>query len=157
MILPFKQFNARMLLKLNLWLSEFNKLNNLRGDEFILVKKSGAGITIGLNLAKARERIAKKGGGESVNPVIRASCTADAGAGSTIAATLYASDGTTGEAITVYCNISNETDLNAATPRLEIGDDIFVTISTFDNSGTPEDRYYCVSNFQATEICTCGA
>ena len=91
------------------------------------------------------------------NSTIRAACTADAGAGSTIAATLYASDGTTGSAITVHCNISNGSALNAATPRLEDGDDIFVTLSNFDNAGTPEPRYYCVSNFQATEICTCGA
>lgn len=91
------------------------------------------------------------------NSTIRAACTADAGAGSTIAATLFNFDGTTGDAITVFCNISNETDLNAATPRLETGDEIFVTLSNFDNAGTPEPRHYCVSNFQATEVCTCGA
>lgn len=156
MILPFRQFNARMLDKLNSWLREFNKLNDLRGDEFILIKKSGAGTTVGFNLAKARERIAKKGGSEdSANPVIRAACTSPAGLGSTIAATLFNTDGTTGDAITVYCNISNGTALNAATPRLEIGDQIFVTESNFDNSGTPVARYYCVSNFMATEECGC--
>jgi len=93
--------------------------------------------------------------GSTANPVVRASCTAGAGDYSYIAATLYKSDGTVGEAITVYCNISNETKLNASTPRLEIGDDIFVTKSNYDNAGTPEERYYCVSNFQATENCGC--
>ena len=154
MILPFRQFNIKMLDKLNRWLREFNKLNDLRGDEFILIKKSGAGTVVSFNLAKARERIAKKGG-DSANPTVRAACTADAGAGSTIAATLYKSDGTTGAAITVHCNISNGSALNAATPRLEDGDDIFVTLSNFDNAGTPESRHYCVSNFQTTEDCAC--
>lgn len=88
--------------------------------------------------------------------VSRAVCTADAGAGTTIAATLYASDGTTGDAITVYCSIANGSDLNEATPRLEIGLDIFVTKSTYDNAGTPEQRWYCDTVFQTTEDCTCG-
>ena len=94
-------------------------------------------------------------GSDSGNFVIRASCTSDAGSGATIAATLYKSDGTTGDAITVFCNISDGTDLNAALPRLEDGDDIFVTLSTFDNLGTPETRFYCVSNFQGSEDCAC--
>jgi len=87
--------------------------------------------------------------------VRRASCTSDAGSGSTIAATLYNTDGTTGDAITVYCNISNGTALNSAIPRLEDGDDIFVTQSYFDNAGTAELRWYCVTNFNVSEDCTC--
>jgi hypothetical protein len=89
------------------------------------------------------------GGGSSIP---RASCTADAGDHSYITATLYNSDGTTGDAITVYCNISNGTALNASTPRLETGDDIFVTKSNYSSTVS---RYYCVTNFMATEECTC--
>ena len=98
------------------------------------------------------------GGGNTTsgsNTVLRASCTAPAGDHSYIAATLYNSDGTTGDAITVFCSISNETNLNAATPRLEIGNDLFVAELTYDNAGTPISRYYCISNFQATEDCVC--
>lgn len=106
----------------------------------------------------AFKRISGRGssGGSSSSSMFRAACTADAGSGSTIAATLYRADGTTGDAITVYCNISNGAALNSAVPRLEIGDNIFVTKSTYNNSGTPESRWYCVTNFQTSEDCTCG-
>lgn len=87
--------------------------------------------------------------------VSRAVCSADAGLGSTISATRYSSDGTTGDAITVYCSIANGTDLNEATPRLEIGLDIHVTISVFDIAGEPESRWTYVGPLQASEDCTC--
>jgi hypothetical protein len=156
MILPFRQFNAKILPALNRLVNKVNELDNMRGDDFINIKRSGAGTTVGLNLGQARQRLSRKRdndvGGQTVR---RASCTADAGAGSTIAATLYKSDGTTGDAITVYCNISNGTALNSAVPRLEIGDNIFVTKSTYDNSGTPEVRWYCVTNFNLSNNCVC--
>jgi len=158
MIQQFNQFNTKILAGLNKMRHVVNQLDNMRGDEFVQIKRSGAGTTVGLNLAKARERISGKGSiGDTVggNTIKRASLTAAAGSGSTIAATLYKLDGTTGEAITVNCNISNGSDLNSAVPRLESGDDIFVTKSTFDNSGTPEVKWYCISNFQASEDCTC--
>lgn len=82
----------------------------------------------------------------------RARCTEDAGGDNTINATLFNSDGTTGDTITVHCNISNGTALDEAVPRLEIGDDIFVTKS---NISTTDFRWYCVSNFQASEDCVC--
>ncbi|RKX63606.1 MAG: hypothetical protein DRP42_07430, partial [Tenericutes bacterium] len=63
----------------------------------------------------------------------RAACTADAGSGSTIAATLFNTDGTTGTAITVTCNISNGTALNEATPKLESGDPIYVKSIFWDD------------------------
>jgi hypothetical protein len=89
---------------------------------------------------------ALRGGGGS--ELFRAACTADAGFGVTIAATLFNADGSTGSAVTVTCNISNGISLNEAVPRLEIGDQIFVTESN--------SIFYCVSNFQGSEECTCG-
>ena len=161
MITPFKQFNSKIIAKLNLLLHAFNKLNNMRGDEFIKVKRSGAGTTINMDLAKVRQRVAKNGGtgsgGSSVyGKTVRAECTQDAQGTAIITATLYESDGTVGDAISVYCNISNGTALNAAVPRLEDEDVIFVTKSIYDNAGTPTSRWYCVSNFQTSEDCTCG-
>jgi hypothetical protein len=89
---------------------------------------------------------ALRGGGGNGGPT-RAVCTADAGFGVTIAATLFNADGSLGNAVTVICNISNGSDLNEAVPRLEIGDQIFVTESN--------SVFYCVSNFQSVEICIC--
>ena len=90
------------------------------------------------------------------NPVIRAACTADAGAGATIAATLFNTDGTTGEAITVYFNLpSIITDLNEASPLLEIGSIIYVQKINIDVAGTPTPQWECVQLFDVTEECGC--
>ncbi len=155
MIQPFRQFNPKILAKLNKLVGVVNKLDNMRGDGFIDIKRSGAGTTLGLNLAKARERISKKST-DTVGDTTRAVCTADAGPGTTIAATLYKADGTLGEDVTVHCSIANGADLDEATTRLEIGLDIPVYRSTFDNAGTPESRWYYNGTFQTSEDCTCG-
>ena len=89
---------------------------------------------------------------QSPGVVTRANCIEDAGLDNTINATLFKSDGTTGETITVFCNISNGSALDEAVPRLEIGDDIFVTKS---NISASDFRWYCVSNFQTSEDCVC--
>ena len=73
-------------------------------------------------------------------------CSAAAGAGSTIAATL---DHTTGTAITVTCNISGGSALNAAVRRLADNDPIIVT----KIGGT----WYCTEGFQTSEDCVCEA
>ena len=151
---PFKQFNRTILKPLGILWEKVHKLDNMRGDDFISIKRSGFGTTIGLNLNKARERIAKKSASD-LGDTIRAICTADAGPGLTIAATLYKLDGTTGEAVTVHCSIANGSDLDEAEPRLEIGLDIPVYRSIFDNAGTPESRWCYNGTFQATEDCTC--
>jgi hypothetical protein len=128
----------------------------MRGDGFINVKKSGAGTTIGLNLIEVMRRVSRvNGSGSGFGSVVRAACTEDAQSDNIIEATLYESDGTAGAAIEVYCNISNGSALNEAVPRLEDADDIFITQSMVDVTGTPTARWYCVSNFQASEDCTC--
>jgi len=169
MIQPFKQFNARILPQLNRWLREFNKLNNLRGDEFIKIKKSGAGTTVSLDLDRARTRLSRKPGtstaGAGGASVRRAVCNQDAGFTNVIYVNLF--DETTGIEITdgvefvdynipVTCNISGGIHLNSSLPRLEFSDQIFITQSVYDNAGTPETIWYCVSNFQASADCTCG-
>jgi len=102
------------------------------------------------------------GGNNFASAGVRAKCTTDAGAGATITANLYDTitgvEQTTGEGagITVYCNIHNGTDLNETLPRLESGKDIFVGTSVYDNSGTPETRWYCTGiPFQGSEDCVC--
>jgi hypothetical protein len=138
-------------------LAKVTRLDNMRGDGFINVKKSGAGTTIGMNLNEVIRRVSRVGGsgGSSFGSVVRAACTENAQGDNIIEATLYESDGTAGAAIEVYCNISNGTALDEAVPRLETGDDIFITQSMVDVTGTPTARWYCVSNFQASEDCTC--
>ncbi len=98
----------------------------------------------------------------AATPTRRARCAEDAPLGSTILADLY--DEVTGVlategdefGVTVHCNIANGIDLNETTPRLEIGLDIPVYRSIFDNAGTPESRWYYNGTFQASEDCTCG-
>ena len=87
--------------------------------------------------------------------VTRAVCDEDAGLDNTILATLFNTQGIAVTQVTVYCNISNGTALNEAVPRLEEFDNIFVTISNFDTGSAIEQRYFCVTNFQASEDCVC--
>ena len=151
----FKQFNTSILKPLNMMWEKVSRLDNMRGDGFINVKKSGTGTTIGLNLIEVMRRVSRVKGSSSFGSVVRAACTENAQNDNIIEATLYESDGTTGAAISVHCNISNGTALDEAVPRLETADDIFITLSMVDVTGTPTARYYCVTNFQASEDCTC--
>ena len=57
--------------------------------------------------------------------------------------------------IEVHCDISNGSDLDSATPLLIEGNPITVYESVFDNAGTPETRWYCSTNFDTHEECTC--
>ena len=90
--------------------------------------------------------------------IYRAVTTAAAGAGTTIAANIYDRDlGTVvgsgfGFGITVNCSIVNGTALNAAIPRLESGDEIYVAKLT---DGNGDDAWYCLTVFQTSEDCTC--
>ncbi len=68
---PFKQFNRTMLKPLGLLWDKVHKLENMRGDGFIDIKRSGAGTTIGLNLGKARERISKKAAAFEGNRILQ--------------------------------------------------------------------------------------
>lgn len=154
---PFKTFNRSIMAPLRLLYEKVIRIDNMRGDGFINIKRSGAGTTIGLNLNELIRRVSRpKPEDGDFGKAIRATCTQDAPSGNTITANIFLPDGTEGTAVTVHCNISNGTDLNGAIPRLEDNDEIFITQSVFDNTGTPVFRWYCVSNFQATEDCTCG-
>lgn len=157
---PFRHFNKSILKPLFVMWEKVSRLDNMRGDGFISVKKLGAGTTINLNIIEVMRRVSRVGGvggGGSFGSVVRAACTENAQSDNIIEATLYESDGTAGAAIDVYCNISNGSALNEAVPRLENGDDIFVTRSMVDVTGTPTARYFCVSNFQVSEECVCEA
>jgi len=104
----------------------------------------------------------RKGGSGGSNNTRRDICTADAGASSTITANLYhvttGVEQTTGDeaGITVYCSVTGGADLNNALTRLEIGLDIPVYLSVYDNAGTPEPRWFFGGVFQESEDCTCG-
>jgi len=88
-----------------------------------------------------------------------------AGSGSTITANLlHRSTGveqTTGDeaGVTVYCNISDPSGtglgLNYCSRLLDTGDILEVIKHKYDNSGTPEDRWYSVEGFHAFKYCVC--
>ena len=62
-----------------------------------------------------------------------------------------------GYQVTVYCDIVNGSALNDVIPRLESGAPIEVSYLIYDNSGTPELRWFCPTIFQTTEDCECTA
>ena len=72
-------------------------------------------------------------------------CKTDAGAGSTIVCYLDEDDSDT--EITVNCNISGGSNLNAAIRRLEDGDRMIVA-----KIGA---NWYCEEGFQGSEDCVC--
>ncbi len=53
--------------------------------------------------------------------------------------------------IEVYCSIIRGTALNAALPRLENNDDLFVTLLPFSST---ESRWFCLSLFTGSEVCS---
>jgi hypothetical protein len=96
-------------------------------------------------------------GDASVSSSVRRAITTEAAtANDHITCNLYDANGVeitsgTGSGIEVYCSIINATALNAAAPRLENNDDLFV-VSLPNSSSTV--RWYCVSLFQKSEDCT---
>lgn len=144
---------------INRMIDAVNAFQRMTGDGFIQVQKGGQNVTLKLDIDRINGVMPKAKGGSSL-PTRRAICTEDAGANSVITANLFDSSGVeldgSGEEITVYCNISNGSALNEAVPRLELGDTIFVVQSAYDISeGEVIYRWYCVSNFQASEECDC--
>lgn len=78
----------------------------------------------------------------AVRAVRKATCLANAGAGSTISCSLD-----TGGTITVNCSVVGGSALNSSVPRLEINDVILVS----KISG----NWWCLTTFQASEDCAC--
>jgi hypothetical protein len=155
---PFKEFNKSIMNPLRIMYAKVQSLNNMRGDGFINIQRSGAGTTIGLNLTEVKKRLARKPlNVGDFGTVARAICTQDAPGDNTITADLVLTDGTSGDDVTVTCNISNGSALNEAIPRLETDDTIYITQAVFDNVGTPVFRWECLSNFMASEDCVCEA
>ena len=150
----FNQFNNTILKGLNIMEAKLDGLLRMRSDKYINIKRAGNGTTLSLNIREVTRSMATAGGDDS-GAVHRATCTQGAPNDDTITATLINSAGTTGDPITVTCLISNGTALDEATPRLESGDIIVVSKLPFDNAGTPSSKWYCVTNFMATEECTC--
>ncbi len=90
--------------------------------------------------------------------VRRAITTQAASARTFISANLYNNKGvevTEGAefGVNVHCSIAGDTNLNAAIPRLENNDDIFVAKMPYSSAGSIVQRWWCVSIFQASEDC----
>lgn len=77
----------------------------------------------------------------------KAYCKNNAGAGTTIVC--YLDTDLTGIQKTVNCSIVGGSALNAAIPRLEIGDIIYVTCIG--------GAWHCLTVFQTTENCICSS
>lgn len=107
-------------------------------------------------LGKSPVRIGQSAAGGVT--VYRAITTEAAPAAANITCNLYDDTGTeitsgTGSAIEVYCSIIGGTALNAAVPRLEDNDDLFVVSLPYNNGTATENRWYCTSLFQASQDC----
>ncbi len=112
----------------------------------IVIVAPGEGIDVSYASGTATVSTAAEG-----NIVRRAITTAAAGAATTITANLYDEDGaeqTTGDesGLTIYCSVIGGGNLNAAIPRLEDNDDIWVAKLPYSSEA---DRWYCLKPFQA--------
>ena len=87
-------------------------------------------------------------GGEGVGGTSKAFAKVAAGAGATLVC--FLDTDATGDEITVNFSISRGTALNAALPRLQDGDLIFV-----QNFST--DDWWCVQTFHGSEDCVCNS
>jgi len=89
-------------------------------------------------MSKLRQKEAHPKSGHWIH---RATCSADAGSGTTIACVLD-----DGRSITVSCDIHGGSALNSAVPRLEDGD----SLKVYNNKGT----WRAIAEFQASEDCS---
>lgn len=161
--------------KLNAIIQDVERANNIK----ISVEGNAKGSTISnkrghnfiIRVPRSREGVAAVGVSEEnpsalpdssdVGVVRRARTTQDAPGNDTIRCSLY--DEVTGVLAIegpeyntdVICLISNGSALNSATRRLEENDELFVTVSVFDNGGTPDFRWYAIEGFAGTEDCVC--
>jgi len=160
--MPIKRFTkgpAETVAALNQIVELVNQLEKISGDEFINIGKSGGSTALRFNLNKLKERLGVFSGSGS-GEIRRAKLTASAGATATITANLYNSAGveqTTGDeaGVTVYCDIHGGTVLNAAIPRLATGEIIKVAKLPFLNGTILEQRWTCLTEFQASIDCDC--
>lgn len=102
---------------------------------------------------KYRRRGGVSGGG--TKQVRRVISTEAATNNNHITCNLYNSNGveqTSGDesGIEVYCSICGGSALDEAIPRLQDNKDLFVVKLPYDNAGTPEDRWYCISTIFQT-------
>jgi hypothetical protein len=156
-IAPFTQGNAMTIRRLNQIVEAVNRVNNFTGDQCIKITRGRDGYTISLVMDQVNARIIKNRGGGS-GGVYRAITTEAAPAATNITCNLYDSTGTEitsgeGSGIEVYCSIIGGGNLNAAVPRLEDNDDLFVVNLPYKNGTATESRYFCTSLFQASQDC----
>ncbi len=115
---------------------------NLRGDGIIEVRHIGQGQTLRLNMSRLLQRLGVHSSGTGT-PIRKAYAQAAAGAGSTIAC--FLDTDTTGDSITVTCEIVGGSALNAALPRLADG----TMVSVWDDAGI----WRSIMTFQASGPC----
>lgn len=145
--------------KYNQLVDEVNGMRGLpQGDGRITFQGGANGTVPTVSMGQTRKRVANVRPSDLTAGIRRAITTEAATANTQITCNLYDNNGieqTTGDesGIEVYCSIMDGTALNAAVPRLEDNDDLFVVSLPYDNNGTPELRWYCVSLFNGSEDC----
>lgn len=157
-IQPLRSGAAAVVNTVNQLVATVNSLSNMGTDGYIKVSRSPAGISLALDVNKLHERHPHGGSGSSGGGIQRAITTEAAPAAANITCNLYDSTGTeitsgTGSAIEVYCSIIGGGNLNAAVPRLEDNDDLFVVKLPYKNGTATESRYFCTTLFQASQDC----
>jgi hypothetical protein len=143
----FKQFNKRILPKLNIMWRDLQGLLQMQGDNYINVKRAGKGVALSINIAALRKRIVH--GGSGGGGASMAFVKDPPGASTTVDCWLSTTDNE-GTEITVNCSViggSGSEKLNVAVPRLVDGSLIFV-----QQFGTD---WYCTQAFIATDDCLC--
>lgn len=140
MIQPFTKGNPETVRMMNELVRALNNELRMTGDGFINVQHSLSGTTISLSMNELKARMMNFGGSTAIH---KAYAKAAAGAGNTIVC--YLDTDTTGDEITVNCEIVGGSALNAAFPRLADGSMIAVWADG--------DTWRSVMTFQATGPC----
>lgn len=129
-----------------------NRSSNITGRRGVYIKNTPTGIALWgvMSAEEAKDTLTAK--------VRRAITTQAAPAATYITANLYDSSGieiTSGDesAINIHCSVIGGVNLNAAVPRLEDNDDIFVAKIPYASASEVVNRWYCINLFQKSQAC----
>lgn len=147
-ITPFTSGPQNAVSKLNDIIRQLNSLSNFTGDGLITVNRTLNGYAISLNLNMLKGRLAYNSSSGGVS-IVKAFCMADAGEGNTLMCHVGEEYSAQADGFEVKFSIIGGENLNAAVPRLSLGDMIFIM--------RVSGEWWCTTLMQASEDCDCYA
>lgn len=144
--------NSPIVPKLNEMVRLLNSLQNITGDGYVEIRRTGSGVTAALNIDRVKGQLAINGGGGEAGTQVRRAITTQAAPNDVkITANIYDGDGieqTEGDesGVDIYAKIAGDgtLKLNKCLPFLVDNTEIDIAKFTVDVSGTPTERWYIV-------------